>query len=248
MLFRILLLIMLLFPGMARAGDEPLAIGVEAYYPPFTFLDKSGSLVGFDVGIANALCAEMKRPCDVKAYSFEELPELLSSGTISLIVAGMGSTPQREETMDFSDRYYRSRSIYIGRPNAGLNIEDLAGKRIGAQEGTLQAEFLQKTWGEKSEIVLAPYETILGWLQEGRVDLVLLDGLPGYEFLKTPNGSAYEVLGEPLSADTGMSVARMAVRKGDKALLDAVNAAIASIRRNGVYDAINRAFFDYSIY
>ena len=236
-------------PARAASGEIPLLVGVEAYYPPFAFLDSKGELTGFDVDLSRALCEQMKRPCEVRAFPFQELPGLVQSGGILMAVAGMGATPERMDVMDFSDRYYRSRSIYIGRPQSvTISPEGLRGKKIGAQSGTMQGAYVLEHWKGTAEISLGNYDELLGWLKQGRIDVALIDGLPGYEFLKSAEGAAFEVIGEALSADTGLSVARIAVRKGNRELLDALNAAIGAVRRNGIYDTINRKYFDYSIY
>ena len=247
---------MVLFAGLhgnALGKEEypPLRVAVDSPYPPFAMTDKRGNLSGFDVDIANALCAELKRTCVIKAVPFDDIIPAIVAGDIDIGMAGMGPTEERRKLVDFTDKYFRSLSIYIERKGTvhSLTPEGLKGLRIGAQSGTMQDVYLKKHYNATSTIVSGEnHETVLSMLGKGELDLVLVDGLAGYAFLKTAAGEGLETVGGPLDADDIMDASCIAVSKKQPELREAINKAIQAIRRSGEYGKINRRYFDFNIY
>lgn len=107
-----------LFPAPSASAVQggALRIGVENDYPPFSFPDENGRQSGFDPAVAEALCRAMERPCEILPLPFEELLNAMREGKLDLIIAGLGANGERRAYMDFSESYYHSRTIYIGRP------------------------------------------------------------------------------------------------------------------------------------
>lgn len=245
----LLLTLCLATPVRAEEAAPPLKVGLEDYYPPFALTDEEGRHSGFDHDIAEALCKAMQRSCEMVILPFDALLDAMRQGQLDLLVGGRAPSADRRQHMDFSDSYYRSRSIYIGRPGTvEISAEGLRGKKIGSQMDTTQARFLQSQWGNVAVVVLDSYEGVLDKLCAGELDAVLVDGLPGYAFLKSERGHPFDILTDPLSPDTLLSAAHIAVRKGDDALREAVNKAIIQIRMNGDYDRVTRKYFVFSIY
>lgn len=248
----IFIMALALYCSGAAAADKPvLRVAVDAPYPPFAMVDEEGRLTGFDVDIALALCKEMKRECEVKAIPFDSLLPEIVAGTIDIAVAGMGASEERSKLVDFTERYFRSLSVFIERAGTlkELTPESIKGLHVGTQEDTLQSSYLQKTYGDNITLVtVASYTEIFSMLKKGEVDLVLVDGLPGYNYLKSEDGAGLETIGEPIESGSVMDWASIAVSKTQPGLRDALNAAIQAIRRNGEYGKINRKYFDFNIY
>lgn len=241
------------FHGSAFGKDAypPLRVAVDAPYPPFAMMDKRGNLTGFDVDIANALCAELKYTCVIKAIPFDNIIPAIVAGDIDLGIAGMGITADRLKHVDFTDKYFRSSSIYLERKGTvhALTPEGLKGLRLGAQAGTMQENYLRKHFNATSTIVTAEnHDIVLEMLSKGELDLVLLDGLAGYAFLKTPAGAGLETVGGRVESDDIMDASSIAVSKKRPDLREAVNKAIQAIRRSGEYGKINRKYFDFNVY
>lgn len=235
-------------PGQAQE-NAPLKVGLEDYYPPFALIDEEGRHSGFDHEIAEALCAAMQRPCELVVLPFEELLAAMRRGELDLVVDGLAASEERRQYMDFSDSYYRSRSIYIGPPGrVEISARGLRGKKLGAQKDTIQSRYAQSQWGDVAEVELDSYEGILDRLHAGELDAVLVDGLPGYAFLKSERGGSFELLADPMPPDLLFSYGHIGMRQHDDALREAVNKAIAQIRMNGEYDRISRKYFAFSIY
>jgi len=248
-----LFLLSLCLGSSALAADSPklLRIAVNGPYIPFAYENADGSLGGFDVDIAGAICKELGYECEITNVPFDDIIPGIMAGTIDLSVAGMGPTDQRKTLVDFTDRYYRSLSIYIEREGAFAEVtpESVKGKRLGAQADTLQAEHLKQAFGKTSTIVtVASHDDVFVLLEKGEVDLVLVDGLPGYTFLKSDAGVGFDAVGAPLEPNGDKGWACIAVSKDKPALREAVNKAILNLRRSGEYGKINRNYFDFNVY
>ena len=231
--------------------DAQLKVAVGAPYPPFAEHDAEGNLIGFDVDMAEALCRELGKRCEVRSLGFESILPALASGEIDFAVAGMAASEERKRYVDFTDRYYRSRSIFIEKPGSVgmVTADSIKGLRVGTQTGTAQEEHLREEYGDLITIITSDsFDEILQMLKQGELDLVLVDGLPGYAYLKADLGNGLETVGEAVSSKSVPDWACIAVSKKRPGLRDALNKAIESLRRSGEYGRINRKYFDFTIY
>ncbi len=237
---------------VAAADPGKLRIGVEGAYPPFSSIAPDGKVVGFDIDIANALCAEMKAQCTLVQQDFDGMIPALQAHKFDLIVASMSKTPEREKVVDFSDKYYKTPNRLIAK--AGVTIdgspESFKGKKIGVQRSTINDRFATaKFTGATIQRYTKQDEVFLD-LAAGRIDATLIDSTAGsFGFLKTPAGKGFAFTGpaytDPDYFGTGVGIA---MRKGEAGLRDRVNAAIKAIRANGVYKKINDQYFDFDVY
>ena len=238
--------------GLATAGDK-LRIGVEGAYPPFSEKTADGKLIGFDIDIAMALCAEMKRECELVEQDWDGMIPGLLSKKYDAIIASMSITEERKKKIDFSEKYYNTPGKLAAK--AGMFADDkpatLKGKVIGVQRATIHADFANATYGKMSEIrEYGTQEEVYLDLTAGRLDVIVADALAISDgFLKTDNGKGYAFFGvdhnEKKFFGDGAGVG---VRKQDTALRDAFSKAIAAVRANGTYVKLNDKYFDIDIY
>jgi polar amino acid transport system substrate-binding protein len=238
-----------LFAGSAMA-QEKLIIGTEGAYPPFNNLEADGSLVGFDIDVAKALCEEMKVTCEFVTQDWDGIIPALQAKKFDAIIASMSITPERLEKVDFSKKYYNTPpAVAVPKDSAITDVAGLAGKTVGAQSSTTHANYAEKHMAE-SELKLYPTadEYKLD-LEGGRVDAVVDDIVVLSEWLKSDAGACCKIL-TPLPVDVEINGegAGIAVRKGETALADKFTAAIAAIRANGKYEEINKKYFDFDVY
>ncbi len=241
--------LMLATPSFA---DDPLRIGVEGAYPPFSFKEADGTLAGFDIDNAKALCAQMKRDCELVEQEWDGMIPALKAKKFDAIVASMSITEERKRQIDFSDKYYQTPARLVARKDAGFDgtPEGLTGKRIGVQRGATHQCYAEKMFPGAEIVLYGTQEEVFRDLALGRIDAELSDSLISQEsFLSKPEGADYAFLGgDQLDADCYGEGVGIAVRKGDDALRDALNAGIAAIREDGTYKAINDKYFPFDIY
>lgn len=229
---------------------SPLRIATEGAYPPFSYFDAQGQLAGFDVDIAHALCEAMARPCELQTFAWSDLINRLESGQVDLIVASMARTEAREQRVDFSDHYYRSQSIFAGRPERIPDTQPatLAGLRLSTGRDTIQADYLQQHYPDSILLLTDDQEQALALLLEDKADAVLSDTINLLDFLERPEAAAFDFIGGPVEAPELRSRAHIAVAKDNPRLREAVNEALIRIRLSGTYEHINRRYFPFSIY
>ncbi|RUM49960.1 MAG: ABC transporter substrate-binding protein [Marinomonas sp.] len=232
-------------------AEEKLRIGVDIY-PPFAEMTPDGSLKGFDIDIANALCAEMKRECVSVQQDWDGIIPGLLAKKFDAIIASMQITEERAKKVDFTDKYYNSPARFVAR--AGVDWKDtnegLRGKVVGVQRGTIQHDYMVKKYPDVEIKLYSAPEDANNDLKVGRVDAVFADSLVMDEsFLKNETGEGFSFIGgdhyDPQIFGEGVGIA---VRKGESELVEEFNKAIKAIRANGVYQKINAKYFDFDIY
>jgi len=239
----------------AFAEGKPLKIGIEAAYPPFASKAPDGNIVGFDYDIGNALCEEMKVKWYLgRATSSTGLIPALKVRKIDAILSSMSITDDRKKSVDFTNRYYLTPARLVLKEGTTVSdsLDELKGKKIGVQRGSIHDRFAKEVLAPKGATVV-PYSSqneIYLDVEAGRLDGTVADATLLQEgFLDTAAGKGYAFTG-PAFTDSkyfgdGIGIA---VRKGDKENLDRINAAIAAIRANGKYKAIQDKYFNFDIY
>ncbi|PWE56627.1 amino acid ABC transporter [Metarhizobium album] len=243
---------MSLFAGSALADGEKIIIGTEGAYPPFNNLEADGTLTGFDIDIAKALCEEMKAECTFVTQDWDGIIPALQAKKFDAIIASMSITPERKEKVDFTDKYYNTGPAIAVPKDSTITeaTEDaLAGKVIGAQSSTTHANYAEAHL-KKSELKLYPTtdEYKLD-ITNGRIDGVVDDVVVLSEWVKSEAGACCKILAKlPIDIEINGPGAGIAVRKGDDALREKFNAAIKAIRANGKYKEVNAKYFDFDVY
>ncbi|TIU63047.1 MAG: transporter substrate-binding domain-containing protein, partial [Mesorhizobium sp.] len=141
----------LLTLGVAQAQEKTLRIGTEGAYPPFNNLTADGQLVGFDVDIAKALCDEMKVKCTFVAQDWDGIIPALQAKKFDAIIASMSITEERKKQVAFTHKYYTTPLALVAPKDSELTSTEpaaLAGKTVGAQASTTQADFAQDVYGK----------------------------------------------------------------------------------------------------
>ena len=231
--------------SVAEAADK-LRIGTEGAYPPFNNIDKSGKAVGFDVDIANALCAEMKVECEIVApLEWDSILIGLKKKKYDAVVASMSITEERKKAVNFTDPYYSNNLTMVAKKGSGLDVMKLDGKSIGAQRATIAANYVTDTMKGVDAKLYDTQENAYLDLASGRIEVLVSDKLPAYDWLRSDQGKGFEFLGKAIDVNDKIGIA---VRKKDDELRMKLNAALKAIVANGTYAKINAKYFPFSIF
>ncbi|MDR6901735.1 lysine/arginine/ornithine ABC transporter substrate-binding protein [Rhizobium miluonense] len=243
---------MSLVAGAALADGDTIVFGTDATYPPFESLDAGGKFTGFDIDITNALCDHMKVKCAFVNQDFDGIIPALQAKKFDAIISSMSITPEREKIVDFTNKIYNTPpAIAIPKDSTLKEATDeaLKGKTIGAQSSTTHANYASAHLKD-AELKLYPSadEYKLD-LSNGRIDAAIDDVVVLSEWVKSDAGNCCKMLGtlksDPVINGVGAGIA---IRKGDAALKDKLNAAIAAIRADGTYKKIQDKYFDFDVY
>ena len=238
----------------AQAADlKPLKVAIDPTYEPFTFKTADGKPTGFDVDIAEALCAEMKRKCVFVEQVWDSMIPGLQARKYDIIVSSMSITDERRKVVDFSDRYYKTPSaIVVKKGTEYTGPASLKGKAIGVLKGSTQEKWAM---GElkPAGVNVVPYEAqdqVYLDINAGRLDGTVADKVEVQGgFLRKPEGKDYGYVG-PDQYDVkyyGEGIG-IAMRKGQKELKQQLDEAIDTIRKNGTYAKIAKKYFDFDPY
>ncbi|HRQ55912.1 MAG TPA: ABC transporter substrate-binding protein [Azoarcus taiwanensis] len=235
-----------LFAGNAQA--DRIRIATEGAYAPFNFVDASGQLQGFDVDIAKALCEKMQADCDIVAQDWDGIIPGLQARRYDAIIASMSITPERQRVVAFTNPYYSNVLAFIGPKGVefGTDADSLKGKTLGAQRATIAGQYLEDTLGRSVTVKL--YDTQDNAyldLAAGRLDGMVSDKFPAYDWLQSDAGQGFEFKGEDIDIDDKIAIA---VRRQDNALRERLNKALAEILEDGTYAEINARYFPFPIY
>lgn len=235
---------------MPLAAQEKLIIGTEAAYPPFAYVLPTGEMTGFDIDIANALCAEMKVECEISNQSYDGLIAALNSKKVDAIIASMFITEDRLKSIDFAGPYYVTPALFIGPEGteADLSADGLSGKVIGVQRGTTMEAYVKAKFPDADVQFYDTFEAADLDLISGRVDLVFADLVVVDEFLASEDGAGFVVVGEPVFDTQYLGEgAGIGIRKGDAALKEKFDTALAALIASGAYKAINDKYMQTDI-
>lgn len=215
-----------------------IKIGMSVDYAPYEFFvmeNGKKKLVGMDVDMMNEIAKDLGVEVEVQEMEFSTICDAVRNGIVDLGVSGFSPEPERLEIVDFSDTYFKSeQAILINKNSTSTikSIDDLKGKKIGAQNGSIQATIAQGV--KDADVKLLPeVPTLIQDLIAGNLDAVMVE-LPVADI----QASIHENLAvvEEKVPDTSDDGTVIALPKGQKELLDAVNQSISKLLSEGKLD------------
>ncbi|HVV69878.1 MAG TPA: lysine/arginine/ornithine ABC transporter substrate-binding protein [Gammaproteobacteria bacterium] len=233
---------------LRAAIPETINFATEATFPPFEYMDASGQVKGFEIDMVNAMCQLMKVKCTYSNQPWVSLIPSLKLGKFQAIISAMSITPERQQQVDFTQPYFATTAHFVVPVGSQLVIspEGLKGKVVGVQIGTTSSKYLEAKYGKIVTIKTYPnqQEALLD-LAAGRVDTVLGDTPVTAEWLRQRGlNKKYVFTGPAIDDPAFFGVGYgIAVKKGNKELLDAFNKALAEIKANGTWQKIVDAYF-----
>jgi len=222
-----------------KKGDsKTLILGTNADFPPFEFREGE-EVVGFDIELGKYIAEQMGVQLQIEDMAFDGLVPALQAGKIDFILAGLTVEPEKEKNADFSDPYFTaSQMILVHKDNNEIkDSKNLANKKIGVQLGTTGDSLAQEIEGAEVVQFPAPYAAVLE-LQNKKIDAIILDLEPCKRFLE--QNEDIKMLEEELTQEEYAA----AVQKGDKELLDQINAALKKAKEDGTYDQLLKKYFE----
>ncbi|MDO4563698.1 MAG: amino acid ABC transporter substrate-binding protein [Clostridia bacterium] len=223
-------------------------IGLDDTFAPMGFRDEDGNLVGFDIDLATAVCAQMGvtakfQPIDWVAKELE-----LSGKKIDCIWNGMSKTPAREESMLLSAPYLNNTIdiMYMADKDPIATKADIIGKKIAVQakSAALDALMAEDNYSDIAANIseYGTYDEAIMDLEIGRVDVVIIDEVLGrYKASKKPD--TYAFAPEKLVDDYYV----IGMRKGENALGEKLAAALDAVIESGEASQISVKWFGEDI-
>ncbi|MFK0571509.1 lysine/arginine/ornithine ABC transporter substrate-binding protein [Endozoicomonas sp.] len=231
----------------ASQAQETIRFGMEATYPPFEFFNERNELTGFDVELANAICAELDATCEFNNQPFDSLIPGLKFRRFDAVISGMDITPKRMEQVSFTQPYYENSAIFVASKKSSFNRQkNLTGKTVGVQNGsTHQAYLIDKL--EKQGVKTRPYDSYQNALLDmtnGRVDAVFADTAVAREWLDQQGEDKYQTVGEEIKDADYFGIGMGIAARMNDPLVEKLNAALAQVKESGVYQQLHTKYFN----
>ncbi|MFK7692395.1 ABC transporter permease subunit [Paenibacillus sp. HJGM_3] len=225
----------------SAAGTKgKLVMGTSPDYPPYESIDATGSgqVVGLDLDIARAIAGKLGYDLEVSGMDFNGLIAALQSKRVDFVMSAMSVTEERKASVDFSSSYYVARNTIVspqGKPYSSL--DELAGKRVGAQLGSVQDEVVAGI-AASEKVRLNKISDLIQELKAGRLDAAVIEDAVAIE-LTGPNPDLSFTMLEPSPGDQGYAIA---FPKGSP-LREAFDTQLQAMKANGELQAIIDKWF-----
>lgn len=222
----LLVMSILLLTGCKR-DDNKLILATEAGFAPYEYY-QDGEIVGVDIDIAREIALSLGKELVIKDVSFDFIINEIKSGKSDIGAAGMSITKERLEEVDFSVEYAVSNQVVIVPMDSKItSIDQISNQRIAVQLGTVADSYVNENYKDATVIRQKKYLSMVEDLKAGKVDLIIMDLLPASEIVKSNDG--LKILDEYLFTDKY----GMAIKKGNKELLDKVNDVLTRLMSEG---------------
>lgn len=232
----------------SSSTEDKIIVGMSGGYKPYTFIDKSGKLKGFDVDVWKEIGKRIDREVAFETSDFSGLFGKLEAGQITTIANQITTTEKRKEQYDFTTPYvyYGAQLIVKEGNNTITRLEDLKNKSVGVSLGSNYEEMI-RAYDADGSIEVITYENFQGSLQDvsnGRLDAVLNDRLAGLTSINE-SGLSLQLGGEPV--EVLHNAFPFIKSKENKALIKEVNQAINSMYEDGTMEEISLKWFPVNI-
>ena len=215
-----------------------LTVGSDIPFPPFEF-GRAPDYKGFDIDIVREIAKDMGLKLNVQDTGFDTIFTDVAQGKFDMVASASTITPERQQTVNFSDPYYEAEQALLVPPDSDIStVEDLSGKIVGAQDGTT-GEAYANDETDASEVRGFPNgPAAIDAVKAGQVDATIIDQPVAQDALD--------------KGQTGFDIATLiptgelygfAFAKKNTALLDKVNEIVQKMKEDGRLDAVYQKYF-----
>ncbi|MDR2658325.1 MAG: transporter substrate-binding domain-containing protein [Oscillospiraceae bacterium] len=243
-----LALLSLTLPAYADKLDEikaagVLVVGTQIDFPPYEFYFPNPETgieepQGFEIQMARGLAESLGVELELRDQSFSGMLTALRNGEMDCVISGLSIKPDRQEVVDFSDVYFGGKQVLLSRTDIADSLtkpEDLAGMRLAAMTGSLQAGVAEEQFSSANIILMDRLALIVMDLRLGYLDGILLTDYVANTYV-TLFPDELAITSVPVTY-TGGKGCGVAVQKGDnETLLQAINEFLARVKSDGTFD------------
>ena len=221
-----------------------LVVGTSADYAPYEFhtqIDGKDQIVGFDIEIAKQFAKDLGVELEIKDMAFDGLLVALQADKVDMVFAGMTPTDERKQNVDFSDIYFTATHRFMlrsGEEASITKIEDLKGKKIGVQKGSIQEGIAKDNFEAGNIKALDKVPDLVLDLKNKKVDAVLVESTVADITVQKNTGVAIADKLEVKDPDGGCAIA---MKKGSDELKTEINKTLKKLKDE---DKVKQFFVD----
>jgi polar amino acid transport system substrate-binding protein len=228
----------------SSSGDKKGSIkfGTNAEFPPFEYVVSKGVIGefdGIDMAIAKQIGDDNNKEAKIENMEFDSLLVALDNGKIDAAIAGMTVTDERKEKVDFSEPYYNAKQVMIVKEDSDISkAKDMQGKKIVVIQG-YTGETCVKDLGFSYQSFKKGTEAVLE-LVNGKCDVVVIDSATADKYVKDNKG--LKIVEDNTEFESEEYA--IAVKKGNKDLLDEINKTIKKMKDDGKISELSAKYAD----
>ncbi|GAA4716059.1 transporter substrate-binding domain-containing protein [Brevibacillus fulvus] len=230
-------------PADSSAGKTKLVMATSADFKPFEFHDLSSGkdeITGFDIEIAKYIADKLGVELEVQDMNFDGLIPALQANRADMVMAGLTATEERKKNVDFSDIYYESKNVILSKKDSNLTkVEDLAGKKVTVQTGSIQEGDVKKLQEKMPDLQIVSLNKVPEMIQEvktGRVDAAVIENTVAKGFVEQNPELGYSLIEE------GTMQTAIAFPKGSP-YVEKVNEILKEMKDNGEMEKLASKWF-----
>lgn len=230
-------------PLQASLVGKSLTMITSPDYPPYEYYDTAGSgeIIGFDIDIANYIAKQLGFKLNVMESDFNGLIPALATNRVDFVMAGMSPTPEREKSVDFSIIYYQALdTIVSAKGNNLVKVQDLSGKIVGVQLGSIQEKNLKKIAEKVKPIQLKQLNRVSEAIQElksKRIDAAIIENTVAQGFAQANPDLEFKVI--PSQENSGSAIAFA----NNSPLVTSFNKVLSEMKENGTLKRLASKWF-----
>jgi len=235
--------LLVLSATFAVAADKVYINGIDANFPPFAFVDKSGVPDGFDVKALDWIAKEMKFKVKHQPMDWDGIIPSLKTKKIDIVASGMSITDERKKEVSFTIPYWKIKQVLVAKKDTKLTKETALadGNKIGVQRWTSEAKWIEenliKKGGKKFELV--QYDSAPLAVEDvvnGRIVAAAMDDAPADDAVKK---KPVKILGGFGMKDEDFGYA---VRKEDTEFLKKVNEGLQKLMKSPYWAELKKKY------
>jgi polar amino acid transport system substrate-binding protein len=217
--------------------------GIDANFPPFAFVDKSGVPDGFDVKALDWIAKDQGFKVKHQPMDWDGIVPSLNAKKIDIIASGMSVTEKRREQVAFTIPYFTIEQVLVAKKDSGLTVAQLLdkGNKVGVQRGTTEAKWIEENLikKDKKNFSLVYYDSAPLAVEDvvnGRIVAAAMDDAPAKDAEKK---KAVKIVGKFGMPDEEYAYA---VRKEDTALLKKLNDGLKKLMASATWNELKKKY------
>jgi polar amino acid transport system substrate-binding protein len=222
-------------------------------FPPFSARDEENALVGFNIDLAQAICLDLERTCEISTHAWGDLLDVLDRGQVDAVIASHRINVETLAKADFTTPYFRTPGRFAARRDgATLTVSPtgLDRRSIGVTKRTAHEAFIQTFFRTSNIVRFDTPEAARAALRDKKVDLIFDDGISLVFWINgTASRGCCDLAGgpylEPLFFGDGIGIA---VKRGNRTLRADLNEALIAVRENGRMLELMQRYFPRRVY
>ena len=225
------------------AAEKVYINGIDANFPPFSYVNKTGNPDGFDVKALDWIAKEMKFKVKHQPMDWDSIIPSLKAKKIDIVASGLSITEERRKQVDFTIPYWVIKQVLVAKKDANLTVETALadGNKVGVQRGTTEAKWMDdnllKKGGKKFQLV--QYDSAPLAVEDvvnGRIVAAAMDDAPALDAVRK---KPVKILGGFGMKDEEFGYA---VRKDDAEFLKKVNEGLTKLMKSPYWAELKKTY------